>query len=281
MAGVKETATSFREGETGEGVGHLISTVGYGCEFVGALAGAMAVPGLGAFVVVGAALVMIGNSIVKIFKKTDLQHLVRHCCWGTDYGDTGPEREWAVVPFEQWKGRYDLQLKSLIQLLCQFEIEDDRWSGLQRIHIPSNLDTIRTVKVQLGWLPIGVRIEATYIEQWEGTGTQKLRGSWEVTNQDSVTGDFVIEAKAGSTLKIEIKKEELEISPLGTSPRSDLVHMFHGAKSNYNRWHNDFRDLKVWIRLALPTGNEEVSIPYKGLFKEATIVHNDNSWSEE
>ncbi len=43
--------------------------------------------------------------------------------------------------------------------------------------------------------------------------------------------------------------------------------MFHGAKSNYNRWHNDFRDLKVWIRLALPTGNEEVSIPYKGLFE--------------
>ncbi len=189
-------------------MGHLISTVGYGCEFVGALAGAMAVPGLGAFVVVGAALRDDRQQHCKDLQKDRSATPRSPLLLGYRLRRHWARKKWAVVPFEQWKGRYDLQLKSLIQLLCQFEIEDDRWSGLQRIHIPSNLDTIRTVKVQLGWLPIGVRIEATYIEQWEGTGTQKLRGSWEVTNQDSVTGDFVIEAKAGSTLKIEIEKEK-------------------------------------------------------------------------
>ena len=95
VIGVDETFHSFEEGEKGEGVGHLISTMGYGVEFVGAVAAAMSIPGLGELLIIGAALVMIGNTIVKIFKKSDHQHFVRHCFWGTEYGETGPEREWA------------------------------------------------------------------------------------------------------------------------------------------------------------------------------------------
>ena len=91
ITGVVETVHSFEDGETGEGVGHLVSTMGYGLEFVGALATAMSIPGLGEVVMIGAALVTIGNTIVKIFKKTDHQHFVRHCFWGTEEGESGPE----------------------------------------------------------------------------------------------------------------------------------------------------------------------------------------------
>ena len=186
-----------------------------------------------------------------------------------------------MAPFEKWKGHYDLQLKSLIQLLCQFEIDDHRWwSGMSRVKVPSDPDHIRTVKVKLGWLPVGARIVATYVEQWKSTGTQNLHGSWEITAQNSV-GDYTIEPKKDNTLQIKLKDGELELSQLGTSPRTDLVHMFKTTKSKYNRWHRDFEHLNVGIRLVLTLGKEEVSIPYKkNTFKEGEIVHNDNQGFE-
>jgi hypothetical protein len=281
VIGVDETFHSFEEGEKGEGVGHLISTMGYGVEFVGAVGIAGGIPALGELIMIGAALVMIGDTIIKFFKKSDYQHFLRHCFWGTEYGESGPEREWAVAPFKQWKGRYDLQLKSLIQLICKFEIDEDLWSGLKRVKIPSDLHAIRTVKVKLGWLPISARIDATYVEQWQGTGTQNLHGSWEVTDQNSVTKEYNIEAKKDNTLKIELKEGELKVSQLGTSARADLVHKYAGAKFSYNRWHRDFQQLKVGMRLVLTLGNEEVTIPYEeNTFKEVVVAKNDNSWAE-
>jgi hypothetical protein len=279
VIGVDETFHTFEEGEKSEGVGHLISTMGYGVEFVGAVATAMSVPGLGELVMIGAVLVMTGNTIVKVFKKTDHQHFLRHCCWGTEYGGTGPEREWAVAPFEEWKGRYDLQLKSLIQLLCKFEIETVGF-GVDRIHIPSDASAIRAVKVKLGWLPIGVRIEATYEEKWKGVGTQQLHGSWEVTDQSGA--GYTIEAKKDNALKIQLKDGELEVSQSGTSARPDLVHMFQGAKTKYNRWHKDFQYLKVGIRLVLTLGKEELSVPYEeNTFKNVVVARNDNQSFED
>jgi hypothetical protein len=278
VIGVVETVKSFQEGETGEAIGHLIATMGYGLEFVGAVAAALSIPGLGELIMIGAALVMIGNTIVKIFKKTDHQHFVRHCFWGTEYGESGPEREWAVAPFEEWKGRYDIQLKSLIQLLCQFEIEGDRWLGHNRVKLPSDVDTIRMVKVKMGWVPVGVRIEATYEEQWKGAGTQTLKGSWEVTEQSSATNDYTIEAEKGNNLEIALKAGELELSQLGTSPRADLVHKYAGG---FNRWNKNFVHLEVGVRLVLSLGKEEVTVPYEeNTFKKASVVHNDNSHFE-
>jgi hypothetical protein len=218
---------------------------------------------------------MIGNTVVKIFKKSDHQHFVRHCFWGTEYGDSGPEKEWAVAPFEEWKGRYDIQLKSLIELLCQFEIEGDRWLGHKRTSLPSDVDEIRTVKVNMGWVPVGARIEATYEEQWNGPDTQTLKGSWEITEQSSATNDYTIEDEKGNTLKMELKAGELELSQLGTSPRADLVHKYAGG---FNRWNKDFVHIEVGIRLVLSMGKEEITIPYEeNTFKKASIVHNDNA----
>jgi hypothetical protein len=180
-----------------------------------------------------------------------------------------------VAPFEEWRGRYDIQLKSLIQLVCKFEIEEDRWLGHNRVKLPSNLDTIRTVKVKMGWVPVGARIEATYEEQWKGAGTQTLKGSWEVTEQSTATGDYTIKAEKGNTLEIALKAGELEISQLGTSPRADLVHKYTGG---FNRWNRDFVHLDVGIRLVLDLGKEEVTVPYEeNTFKKASVVHNDNA----
>jgi hypothetical protein len=279
VIGVKDTITSLREGETGEGVGHLVSTVGYGLEFVGSLAAALSVPGLGVLIMIGGALVIIGNTIVKIFKKTDYQRFVRHCYWGPEYGETGPKKEWAVAPFEQWKDRYDLQLKSLIELLCQFEIDEDRWKA--KANIPSDPEKIRAVEVKLGWLPMGARIEVTYDEVWDGNGTQKLQGTWTVTDQNSGTGEYTFEAKEGNTLRIKLKDHELEVSPLGKSPREDLVHQTDEQRHSYFWWNKDFRDLKVGMRLTFALGKGEITVPYEEKkFKEGTVVHNEKELPE-
>ena len=87
--------------------------------------------------------------------------------------------------------------------------------GHNRVKLPSDVDTIRTVKVKMGWVPIGVRIEATYEEQWKGAGTQKLQGSWEVTEQSGATGDCTIEAKKGNTLEIALKAGRTRAKPAG------------------------------------------------------------------
>ena len=82
--------------------------------------------------VVGAAIVSVGYLVVTFTSESDFQLFISHCVWGSAYGMGTGKTKWSGVPFAQWRGRLDIQLMALTNLLSAFSI---RGAGIQRLRV--------------------------------------------------------------------------------------------------------------------------------------------------
>ena len=116
------------------GIGSAITVVGSVIAGAGALETSTvlgAPPGV-VMMVVGAAMASAGYLVVAFTSESDFQLFISHCVWGSVYGMGTAKTKWSEVPFAQWRGRLDIQLMALTNLLSAFSI---RGSGVQQLRV--------------------------------------------------------------------------------------------------------------------------------------------------
>ena len=289
VLGVGSSIKAYKEGETRQLVGSVIATVGSGIEAAGYLWGLLIEGAGGPLAVIGAAFVIVGK-VIQLFVKSDYQHLIAHSCFGSSYGKSGPKKNWAVVPFEQWKDRYDLQLSSGIQLLCQFDIKSNVESGnefgqekLYLNHEPGITDEaaatiVRTAKLHMSWVPAGSRIEVEYEEAWKtANDNRQYKAAYEIDEK----GKAGLAANSVDPIVIDNVAPEFVVAPWKT--RADLGSVGVGKPGPGVVYsvsfipNPEFRYAKLRARLVVPAGDgANVQVPYEN-WKEEVLVKNPNA----
>src|SRR6267142_312159 len=281
FVGLNDTVESFEHGDTGEAVGHLIATVGYGMEALAAIGLLAESSVLGPIGWVGSALVIAGNAIYTIYHKTDTEKFIIHCCWGGGEYEPPEKAEWAVEG-EKWsdeRGRYDLQLASLIQILAKFGIEqDDVGPSFNTAQKETASQKLRVFKLKMGWVPAGARIELTYEERWANPSNNRAAEVvWEFTEAGEVKlpDDPEYDNKVGKDepiLMADTSKNEYVVwpNPKKVVFRPDLVvGSVPAVPAGFSNkflplFNSEFKKLSITARLKLPIGaKESVLVPSK------------------
>ncbi len=116
------------------GIGSGIMGLGSAMAGAGALETSTVVgvpPGV-AMMVVGAVMVSVGYLIVTFTGESDFQLFISHCVWGSAYGMGTGKTKWSEGLFADWRGRLDIQLMALTNLLSAFSI---RATGIQQLRV--------------------------------------------------------------------------------------------------------------------------------------------------